>query len=599
MLRDVLRITTAGSVDDGKSTLIARLLLDTDSIPQDHISAALGPDSDPSRIADLLDGLESEKEQGITIDVAHRFFDSETRRYHLSDSPGHEQYTRNMATAAAGADVVILVLDASAGIKPQTQRHLDIAYRLGVRHFIVVANKFDLVNYSSRVFTRIRGSVDELLSQYPESDWTVIPASGTEGMAVVKRGPKMRWYRGPTILEALDKVEPRVSNEGASLLAVQLVQRLGNRRRHYFGTVLRGVVREGMELTILPGKVKGTVSRLSVSGRPSTQVESGSEIGFELLEDRDLERGVILTDSDDVVVSHQWDATLIWLDEERGVPGRPYIAKVGYQSGRVILSNATEESGSGNRGREAKVLEPNGTYRATVSSQQDFALAPFREFSEAGRFILVNPEDGQTAAVGFVNYSLRRSTNVIPHTFGLDTQKREVLTGGDGRVLWLTGLSGSGKSTIADAVSKKLTDAGRIVSILDGDNLRQGLNSDLGFAEADRVENIRRTAEVAKILAETGIVVIVSLISPYHADRERARDIVGPDRFSEIYVATPLSLCEKRDPKGLYKKARSGEIPNFTGIDAPYEEPAKPDLVVEGSGRLGKQVERVLALITD
>ncbi len=236
MLRDVLRITTAGSVDDGKSTLIAHLLLDTDSIPQDHISAALGPDSDPSRIADLLDGLESEKEQGITIDVAHRFFDSETRRYHLSDSPGHEQYTRNIA----GADVVILVLDASAGIKPQTQRHLDIAYRLGVRHFIVVANKFDLVNYSSRVFTRIRGSVDELLSPVSRIGLDGNFASGTEGMAVVKRGPKMRWYRGPTILEALDKVEPRVSNEGASSLAVQLVQRLGNRRRHYFGTVLRG-----------------------------------------------------------------------------------------------------------------------------------------------------------------------------------------------------------------------------------------------------------------------------------------------------------------------------------------------------------------------
>lgn len=597
MLQDVLRVTTAGSVDDGKSTLIARLLLDTHSLPEDHISSALGRDVDASRIADLLDGLESEREQGITIDVAHRFFSSATRRYHLSDSPGHEQYTRNMATAAAGADVIILVLDASAGIKPQTELHLSIAYRLGVRKFIVVANKFDLVNYSSKVYSTLRATVGELFQTYQGAEWVLIPASGTEGSAVVKRGSKMRWYQGPTILEALDSSQPHSSPDGPATLAVQMVQRLGNRRRQYFGSVLRGTIREGLELTIYPGNAKGTISELTLSGYEAREAPSGSEIGFELKEERDVERGAVLSEDPEVISSHHWDAIIIWLDAEEGIPGRPYLAKMGYQSHRVTISRASEVSSHLDRGPEARSLKTNGTYRVTVSGQQDFTVAPFETFPEAGRFVLINPENGQTAGVGLVNYSLRRSENVLPHSFGLDLGRREALAGGEGRVLWLTGLSGSGKSTIADSLTQRLTDLGRIVTVLDGDNLRTGLNSDLGFTETDRVENIRRTAEVAKILAETGIVVAVSLISPYRQDRARARDIIGPDRFAEIFVSTPLSICENRDPKGLYKKARSGEIPNFTGIDAPYEEPTRPDLVVEGSGDLEEQVTKILSLL--
>ena len=597
MLQDVLKITTAGSVDDGKSTLIARLLLDTDSIPKDHISTALGEGLDASRIADLLDGLESEREQGITIDVAHRFFSSATRRYHLSDSPGHEQYTRNMATAAAGADVITLVFDASAGIKPQTELHLSIAYRLGVRQFFVVANKFDLVNYSSKVFSRLQATVGELFQNYQEAEWDLIPASGTEGSAVVKRGSRMQWYQGPTLLEALDSSRPHSSPDGPPTLAVQMVLRLGNRRRQYFGSVLRGTIREGLELTVYPGNTKGTISKLTVSGREATEAPSGSEIGFELEEERDVERGALLSEDLEVTSSHHWDASVIWLDGEEGIPGRPYLAKMGYQSHRVTLSRASEISSHLERGPEAKVLKTNGTYRVTISGQQDFTVAPFEKFPEAGRFVLINPENGQTAAVGLVNYSLRRSENVLPHSFGLDQGRREELAGGEGRVLWFTGLSGSGKSTIADAATQRLTDLGRIVTVLDGDNLRTGLNSDLGFTETDRVENIRRTAEVARILAETGIVVAVSLISPYRQDRARARNIIGPERFAEIFVSTPLSVCEERDPKGLYKKARSGKIPNFTGIDAPYEEPTHPDLVVEGSSDLEQQVTKILSLL--
>jgi len=597
MLKDVLRITTAGSVDDGKSTLIARLLLDTQSIPEDQISGVLGSSVDPTRIADLLDGLESEKEQGITIDVAHRFFDSQQRRYHLSDSPGHEQYTRNMATAAAGADVVILVLDASAGIKPQTTRHLSIAYQLGVRRFLVVANKCDLIKYSSKALAALEKDVNTLFGGYAEAEWSLIPASGTEGAMVVTRGSRMRWYTGPTILEALDTITREAHREGPAAIAVQMVQRLGNRSRVYLASVLRGQVGDGGEFAILPSGTTGTLKNLTVGGRPSLTASAGSEIAFELAEERDVERGALLTDNPAISSSHQWDATLIWLGAEQGIIGRPYGAKLGYQTGRITITRASELSTEGNRGGEVQVLAPNGTYRATISGQQDFALAPFHEFPEAGRFILVSPEDGQTAAVGLVNFSLRRSDNIRPHTFGLNREHREALAGGKGKVLWFTGLSGSGKSTISDEVSQQLTQSGRIVAILDGDNLRTGLNSDLGFTEADRVENIRRTAEVAKLLAETGVIVAVSLISPYRQDRELAKEIIGGDRFMEIHVATSLAICEGRDPKGLYKKARAGEIPNFTGVNAPYEEPQHPDLVIDGAGKLEVQVSKVLALL--
>ena len=593
MLKDVLRITTAGSVDDGKSTLIARLLLDTNSIPDDQVS---GVSLDPSRIADLLDGLESEREQGITIDVAHRFFDSESRRYHLSDSPGHEQYTRNMATAAAGADVVILVLDASAGIKPQTVRHLDIAHRLAVKKFIVVANKFDLVNYSSKAFATLEREVAALFSSYADAEWLLIPASGTLGSGVVKRGPKMRWYSGPTVLEALDATKRSTRLNGPAAIAVQMVQRLGNRQRRYFGSVLRGTVHDGMELNILPGKTQATLKGLTSSGVPAEQVSAGSEIGFELYEERDVERGAVLSADSSVTTSHQWDATLVWLEAEPGLIGRPYIGKLGYQSRRVSITRASKTVGEDAVEGSLETLEPNGTYRVTILAQQDFALAPFHEFPESGRFVLVNPESGQTAAVGLVNFSLRRSDNVRPHLFGINQAQRERLTGGAGKVLWLTGLSGAGKSTIADEVAQHLTSSGRVVANLDGDNLRTGINSDLGFTEADRVENIRRTAEVAKLMAATGMVVIVSLISPYRQDRERAKEIIGEERFYEIFVATPLEVCEGRDPKGLYRKARAGEIPNFTGVGAPYEEPLNPKLVVDGSSTLETQVALVLSL---
>jgi bifunctional enzyme CysN/CysC len=597
MLQDVIRITTAGSVDDGKSTLIARLLLDTDSIPHDHLPSSAGAAFDPTRIADLLDGLESEQEQGITIDVAHRFFSSQTRRYHLADSPGHEQYTRNMATAAAGADALVLVIDATAGVKPQTKRHLSIAYLLGIRDFVVVANKMDLVRYSARTFRSITGQVKDLFVSFSDARWTVIPASGTEGAGVVKRSSKMAWFEGPTLLESLDALMPLVAEGAEPTVSIQMVQRLGNRKRQYSGTVFNGSLSDGTTLTVLPGKVSASIRNLRSSGVPAALATSGSQVSFEIDEERDIQRGYVLTSDDRLSLSHSWDATLVWLSDQAGVKGRSYLAKLGYQAQRITITKVQKFAMSDESEGELRYLDANEIYRVAVSTQQDFVLAPFEEFPEFGRFVLIDPETGQTVAVGTINYSLRRSGNIYPHHYSLDLQKRENLAGGAGAVLWFTGLSGSGKSTIADSVSAELTDMNRIVAVLDGDNLRSGLNRDLGFTESDRIENIRRTAEVAKLMADTGIVVLVCLISPFRADREQAKKIIGEGRFSEIYVATSLEVCEKRDPKGLYKKARGGHIPNFTGVNAPYEEPLSPALVLDGGGKLKAAVEQALQLV--
>jgi len=596
MLKDVLTITTAGSVDDGKSTLIARLLLDTRSIPEDQLGVTLGDDIDPTKIADLLDGLESEREQGITIDVAHRFFDSESRRYHLSDSPGHEQYTRNMATAAAGADALVLVIDASAGIKPQTRRHLDIAYRLGVREFLVAINKIDLVNYSKKRFMELEGDIAGLFASYPDATFAAYPTSGVAGDGVVKRGPRLRWFTGPTLLEALDNVNPTTAASTSTTVSVQFqTKHSGNRL--YFASVQGGTLATHDVLVVKPGNVEATISRLWVAGAEATQAHTGDQICFEVVEDRDIPRGAVLSTDPELALSHEWDSTLIWLDDQEGYASRPYLAKLGHQVSRVTLSRAWTHGADGDKGGEVSTLETNGIYRTIISAQQDFALAPFEKNAALGRFVLIHPETAQTVAVGTVNFSLRRSENVHRHLFVVDTAAREQASGTRGSVLWLTGLSGSGKSTIADGVSQMLHAEGRVHSILDGDNLRTGINRDLGFTPEDRVENIRRTAEVAALMADAGLVVIVSLISPYRQDREQAREIVGAHRFREVFVSTALDVCEQRDPKGLYSKARKGKIPNFTGVNAPYEEPTTPDLTLDGARPVQELVGEAVALI--
>ena len=576
MPQEIFHITSAGSVDDGKSTILARLLLDTGSVYEDQLGGIDLRKVDATTIADLLDGLESEREQGITIDVAHRFFDSGTRRYHIADSPGHEQYTRNMATAASHADAMLLVVDAREGVKTQTRTHFGIARKLGIAQFVVAVNKMDLVGFKRTVFEAISAEISELMRNHSLSV-TVIPVSGLSGDNVVNPSKKMPWWEGPTVVAAFEGFPvPQAVNAG-TVVSIQYVQRIAGGGRRYLGSLHTGSIGVGSTLSSprYPGKSL-TVTSLAYSGEDAASIAAPAEISLALDSDVDLERGDILETDSEVSLTDQFEADVVWLDDRGGLPGRNYLLRLGHQSAKATMTRVFALDDEGNKSGQVDHVSVNETVRANLESHTKISVAPFSTLEALGRFVLVDQDSGNTVAVGTINHTLRRAENVIAHTFDVSSDDRQRVMGRRGAVAWFTGLSGSGKSTLVNEVSKILLDQGVPHAVLDGDSLRLGLNKDLGFTEADRVENIRRTAEVAKLMADSGLVVLVSLISPYRADRSRAAEIVGSDRFHEVYVATPLELCEQRDPKGLYKKARQGLIPNFTGIGAPYEEPLDP-----------------------
>ena len=599
MPQDIFHLTSAGSVDDGKSTILARLLLDTGSVFEDQLGGI-----DPRRvtattIADLLDGLESEREQGITIDVAHRFFDSATRRYHIADSPGHEQYTRNMATAASHADALLLVIDARSGVKPQTLTHLRIAQKLGIRDVVVAINKMDLVSHRQRVFREREHEIADVLESAPNIRATIIPVSGLSGANIVRRSRQMGWWSGPTVLEALDSLHPGLGHTTDPVIAIQYVQRIAGGGRRYLGSLLGGSLQQGMSLRVSPSRRDVAIEDLSVSGRPADEVAAPAEISFTLDKEIDLDRGDVLGQSESIEFTDQFQAELVWLSEETGLPGRTYEIRVGHASIRGTITRAWGvDVGTGERGGEVHTLPPNSLSVVNLELASRVSLSPFESLPPLGRIIAIDPGTGDTLAAGMILHTLRRAENITPHTFTITSRDRERLTGVTGQVFWLTGLSGSGKSTLANEFAKELTARGIPHTVLDGDSLRLGLNRDLGFTEADRVENIRRTAEVAKLFAESGLIAIVSLISPYRIDRESAREIIGPNRFVEVFVDTPLEICEARDPKGLYKKARQGQIPNFTGVNAPYEIPESPELALNGGDNLGQNCLQLIRLIS-
>lgn len=583
MPHDIFHITSAGSVDDGKSTILARLLLDTGSVFEDQLGGIDPSTVDATTIADLLDGLESEREQGITIDVAHRFFDSATRRYHIADSPGHEQYTRNMATAASHADALLLVVDARSGVKPQTIRHLRIAALLGIKHVIVAVNKMDLVRHSQKTFLRHRGDIEALLTQHELHSHRVIPVSGLTGVNIVKRGRQMTWWEGPTILEALDNLQVHRPKSGDTVCVVQDVRRISGGGRRYLASAIRGEITQGMQLSVAGGSRMASITMLASSGEQKQAVLSPQEITFELDQDLDVERGNVLFAGSPIDVTDYLEVNLVWLHPQAGVLGRRVELRLGHASTRATVTRAWAlDDTLQNKVGEIKSLQENSISRVTIEANDKVAFSAFADIPELGRITLVDMVTGDTLAAGVVLYGLRRSDNIVPHDFTLDARDFSELTGVRGQVAWFTGLSGSGKSTIANAVSTELHSKKVPHAILDGDTLRKGLTKDLGFSEADRVENIRRTAEVAKLMADSGLIVLVSLISPYRSDRDNAKNIVGDGRFLEVFVDTPLEECERRDPKGLYKKARAGELPQFTGIDAPYEVPESPDIILDG-----------------
>lgn len=593
MPKQSLQVTTAGSVDDGKSTLLARLMLDSGAIFDDQ----LGVSFNASRIADLIDGLESERQQGITIDVAHRYVNLGNTRFHFKDAPGHEQYTRNMATAASGSDAVMLLVDVREGLKPQTRNHIDISLLMGIRQIAVLVTKLDLASYSSARFRAVESQVDSYLRSHAlwseDIKFVILPVSGLKGDNVVMRGKRLAWFRGPTLKETLLSFEPHQDVDGGGLAQVQFLRRLDGGGRVYYGQVMQGTLHKDSELHAVGQQVR--FQKLWLEGQEATRVLSGDSFAFVLEEDIDLEVGHVIS-LEGMQPQSTFSATLIWFSQDQAVRGRSYASIIGNAHNRatvakirpINLSDGTDQG-------ESRTLEVNAVARVDLVFQTPI----FGEWPNCPGFmsrgVLVDPSSGDTVGAFIMDYPLRRSLNVTEHDFSVTRSDRELLTGQSGHVLWLTGLSGSGKSSIADALAKHLTALARPNLVLDGDSLRHGLNSDLGFSEADRSENIRRTAEVAKLIASAGIISIVCLVSPRKVDRTGAKEIVGHSDFTEVFVDTPLEICESRDPKGLYKRARRGEIPNFTGISAEFEPPYNPDVRIDGTQDVALSVAQLEA----
>ena len=582
----LLRLLTCGSVDDGKSTLIGRLLYELDLIPEDQLRAverASRRAGAPSGLdlSMLLDGLEAEQQQGITIDVAYRYFRSRGRSYVVADSPGHEQYTRNMATGASVSDVAILLVDARKGLLTQTRRHSRIVSRFGIRHVLLAVNKCDLVGFSRAVFDNIVADYRAFAADLEFGSITAVPLAALHGDNVVTPSDRTPWYDGPTLFQWLETIDV----EGAALSAplrmpVQWVARPSADLRGYMGTVTSGTLRTGARVTVAPSGRVTTVSRVLDAGAEIEAAPAGSAVTVELAEEIDISRGDVLCAPEAPAEAvDQFAGHLLWFSETPMIPGRSYLMKIGTRSSPVSVT-ALKHTVDPDTGMHAaaRSLELNGIGFCNFAVPNPIPVDPFENDRTGGSFILIDRFTNATMGAGTVAFALRRGRNVHPQKLEVDKRQRQAIKAHAPAVLWFTGLPASGKSTIASAVERKLNRLGCHTYLIDGDNVRGGLNRDLGFTEVDRVENVRRVAEVARLFADAGVVVIVSLISPYRSDRLMARERVDEGEFVEVFVDTPAEVCRARDPKGLYAKAMRGEIVNFTGVDAPYEAPEDPDL---------------------
>ena len=587
--KSLLRFITCGSVDDGKSTLIGRLLYESKMIFEDQLTALeqdskkVGTQGENIDFALLVDGLAAEREQGITIDVAYRFFATEHRKFIVADTPGHEQYTRNMATGASTADLAVLLIDARQGVLTQTKRHAFIASQLGVRHIVLAVNKMDLVDYSENVFNEIVEDFKAFDAQLDIPNLHAIPVSALVGDNVVDGSRFMPWYEGPSLLGYLEGVD--VEAEETSLpfrMPVQWVNRPDLDFRGYAGRIASGIIRPGDDIRVLPSGKQSKIARIVTMDSDLDEAVSGQSVTLTLTDEIDISRGdVIATSETPPEISDQFDTTIIWLSEEPMLPGRSYRMKT---SSRLVSAtvNAPKHKTDVNTLQKlpAKTLQLNEIGNCTLAVDRPIAFDSYAENRQTGSFILIDRMTNNTAGMGMINFPLRRAANIHWQNLDINKAANAEQKGQNPAVLWFTGLSGSGKSTIANEVQRRLYATGRHSFILDGDNVRHGLNRDLGFTDADRVENIRRVAEVSKLMVEAGLIVLVSFISPFRAERDLARNLMEEGEFIEIFVNTPLSVAETRDPKGLYKKARAGNLKNFTGIDSPYEAPENPEIEI-------------------
>ncbi len=589
--KGLLRFLTCGSVDDGKSTLIGRLLYDSQLILDDqladlkNISAGNSGAEGELDYSRLVDGLSAEREQGITIDVAYRFFATDKRKFIVADTPGHEQYTRNMATGASNADLALVLIDARKGVLTQTRRHSYLLSLLGVRHVVLVVNKIDLMDYDSDVFDRIKRDYTKFAQALGFDTLKAIPISASKGDNVVDASANTPWYQGPTLLGYLETISVHEeTKEGPLRFPVQWVNRANADFRGFSGTLASGRVAVGDQVLVAASRKPAIVSRIVTMDGDLDDAGAGRAVTLVLDRELDISRGDMLVKPGKTPeYSDQFQARLIWMSEQPAHPGRSYLLKIGTQMLPATITGLKHKTDVNTLEKlAASHLDLNEIGTVTIATDRPVAFDPYATSRLTGGFILIDRITNATLGAGVIDFGLRRAENLTYQHFDVNREVRAKSLGQKEKIIWFTGLSGSGKSTIANLVEKRLTAKGKHVYVLDGDNVRHGLNKDLGFTDTDRVENIRRIAEVAKLMADAGLIVVVSFISPFRNERRLAREIAGDVDFVEVFVDTPLAVCEQRDPKGLYAKARAGQIKNFTGLDSPFERPERADIILKG-----------------
>ncbi len=589
--QDLLRFITCGSVDDGKSTLIGRLLWEAQQLFDDQLAALTseskkyGTQGDDIDFALLVDGLAAEREQGITIDVAYRFFASAKRKFIVADTPGHEQYTRNMVTGASTADAAVLLVDARQGLLTQTRRHAYLVSLMGIRHVVLAVNKMDLVDFDQAIFSRIKSEFEQFVSELGFSSIQAIPLSALKGENITEHLGHTPWYDGLPLMGYLETIPVQEAGPDKLVFPVQWVNRPNSSFRGLSGTLAQGRLRVNDEIRVTAsGQTAQVTEIVTMDGSPAEAV-AGDAVTLRLSREIDASRGDVLSLKDrPLETTDQFEATLVWMHEEPGMTSRSYSIKLSTQWASASITGIKYKVDINTLAHEAsRQLRLNDISVCNIATSKPLTFDTYQQSRELGAFILVDRYSHATVAVGMIRHSLRRAQNVHRQALSITRTDREQLNGHKGKVIWFTGLSGSGKSTIANALEVALHAQGKRTFILDGDNVRQGLNKDLGFTDADRVENIRRVAEVAKLMMEAGLLVMAASISPFRREREMARELIGPENFIEVYVSTPLQVCEQRDPKGLYKRARSGQLPNMSGIGSPYEPPEAPQVMLDNS----------------